>query len=81
MVATILSSKEFNKALGKAKKAALHGPVFITDRGKVSYVLLTLDEYRNIIGKQTNMADLLAMCEPGDIEFQIPKLNLTARSM
>ncbi len=79
MATTILSSREFNQDTGKAKKAALQGPVFITDRGKVSYVLLTVEEYRKIIGTQANIADLLAMPDSGDIEFQPPKLNLTAQ--
>lgn len=78
---TILSSREFNQNIGKAKKSALQGPVFITDRGKISYVLLTIDEYRNINGVQTNIADLLAMREFEDIEFQPSKLNLTLQTM
>lgn len=79
MTTTILSSREFNQDTGKAKKAALQGPVFITDRGKASYVLLTVEEYRKISGTQTNIADLLAMPEIDDIEFQPLKLNFTAQ--
>ena len=79
MTTTILSSREFNQDTGKAKKAALQGPVFITDRGKASYVLLTVEEYRKICGAQSNMADLLAMPESDDNEFQPPKLNFNAR--
>lgn len=30
---TTLSSREFNQDASRAKKAALNGPVFITDRG------------------------------------------------
>lgn len=75
MTTTILSSREFNQDTGKAKKAALQGPVFITDRGKPSYVLLTVEEYRKISGTQENIADLLAMPEADDIDFQPPKFN------
>ena len=39
MSITTLSSRELNQDVTKAKKAALHGPVFITDRGKPSHVL------------------------------------------
>jgi hypothetical protein len=81
MITTILSSREFNQNIGKAKKSALQGPVFITDHGKISYVLLTIDGYRNISGIQINIADLLAMHEVDDIEFQPPKLNLTLQTM
>lgn len=79
MTTTILSSREFNQDTGKAKKAALQGPVFITDRGKPSYVLLTVEEYRKISGTQSNIVDLLAMSETDEIEFQPPKLNLTTK--
>lgn len=79
MTTTILSSREFNQDTGKAKKAALQGPVFITDRGKASYVLLTVEEYRKICGAQPNMVDLLAMPDAGDIEFQPPKVNISAQ--
>ena len=33
MTITTLSSREFNHDTGRAKRAALKGPVFITDRG------------------------------------------------
>ncbi len=79
MTTTILSSREFNQDTGKAKKAALQGPVFITDRGKASYVLLTVEEYRKICGVQANMADLLAMPVADDFEFEPPKVKITAQ--
>lgn len=75
MTTTTLSSREFNQDTGKAKKAALQGPVFITDRGKASYVLLTVEEYRKICGAQANIVDLLAMPDADDFEFEPPKLN------
>lgn len=36
---TTLSSREFNQDTSRAKKAALIGPVFITDRGKPAHVI------------------------------------------
>jgi len=35
-----LSSREFNQDTSGAKKACQSGPVFITDRGKPSHVLM-----------------------------------------
>ncbi|TAM20421.1 MAG: type II toxin-antitoxin system prevent-host-death family antitoxin [Candidimonas sp.] len=49
---TTLSSRELNQDIGRAKKAALEGPVFITDRGKPVYVLLSIGEYQRITGKR-----------------------------
>lgn len=48
---TTISSREFNQDSGKAKRAAADGPVFITDRGTPSHVLLTIEEYRRLAGE------------------------------
>lgn len=52
MPITKLSSREFNQDTSKAKRAAKKGPVFITDRGRPSHVLLTAEEYERITGAQ-----------------------------
>jgi prevent-host-death family protein len=74
MAITKLSSREFNQDTGRAKRAAKKGPVFITDRGRPSHVLLTADEYDRITGSQKSIADLLAMPEAAEIEFEPPRL-------
>lgn len=66
-----MSSREFNQDRGRAKKAALSGPVFITDRGRPAHVLLSIEEYERLLGKEGNIVDLLAMSE--DIEFEPPR--------
>ena len=33
---TTMSSREFNQDAGKAKRLAMQGPVFITDRGRLA---------------------------------------------
>ena len=75
MTITTLSSREFNQDAGKAKKAAKHGPVIITDRGRPAHVLLTFDAYKKITGGRTKIADLLAMPGIEDIELEIPQLR------
>jgi PHD/YefM family antitoxin component YafN of YafNO toxin-antitoxin module len=75
MSITTLSSREFNQDASKAKRAAKSGPVFITDRGRASLVLLTFDEYKKITGGQTKIADLLAMPGSEEIEFEAPQLR------
>lgn len=79
MPITTLSSREFNQDTGGAKKAALHGPVFITDRGKPSYVLMTADEYERLSGGRPNIVELLSAPSGSDIEFEPEPLNLMAR--
>ncbi len=72
MTITTLSSRELNQDIGKAKRASLQGPVFITDRGKPAHVLLSIDEYQRLTGNRRNIADLLAMPGLAEIELEIP---------
>lgn len=75
MAVTTLSSREFNQDASRAKRAAKKGPVFITDRGRPAHVLLTIEEYQKIAGKQENIADALAMPDAAKIEFEVPRLK------
>jgi prevent-host-death family protein len=75
MAITKLSSREFNQDTSRAKRAAKKGPVFITDRGRPSHVLLTAEEYERITGGKKNIADLLAMPAAAEIEFEPPRLT------
>jgi prevent-host-death family protein len=66
------SSREFNQRASEAKKAANEGPVFITDRGRPAYVLLTIDDYRALAAPRQSIAALLAMPDTGELELSIP---------
>jgi prevent-host-death family protein len=72
-----LSSREFRQGIGRAKKAAERGPVFITDRGQPAYVLLTVREYGRITAKHQTILDLLAMPDAAAVEFEPPRLGGT----
>lgn len=74
MGATTISSREFNRDTGNAKRAAQRGPVFITDRGKPSHVLLSIDEYRRLVDEGESIVDLLAMPGAEDVEFELERL-------
>lgn len=75
MAITKLSSRDFNQDTSRAKRAAKRGPVFITDRGRPSHVLLTVEEYQKITAGQKSVADLLAMPAAADIEFEPPRVR------
>jgi len=75
MLITTLSSREFNQATSRAKKAAKYGPVFITDRGRPAFVLLTIEQYRQRAGNQPDTADMLAQKEGEYFEFDPPRLD------
>lgn len=78
---THFTSREFNQSLSKAKRDALSGPVFVTDRGKPSHVLLSYEDYQRITSKRPNIVEALSMPRLADIEFAPEKTSLVARSV
>jgi prevent-host-death family protein len=80
MTITTLSSRAFNQDASGAKRAAQLGPVFITDRGRPAHVLLSMEDYQRLIGGQPRIADLLAMPEGVDLEFDPPKAKIESRA-
>jgi prevent-host-death family protein len=77
MSITTMSSREFNQDRSRAKRAAKNGPVFITDRGRPSHVLLSIAEYRAISGKRKkkSLAEALAMPNAELVDFEPPRLS------
>jgi PHD/YefM family antitoxin component YafN of YafNO toxin-antitoxin module len=75
MPPTILSSREFNHDIGKAKRAAEHGPVVITDRGEPAYVLMRHQTYRELLGKRPSIVDLLNHEESKEIAFEPERMR------
>ncbi|GGG01403.1 MULTISPECIES: type II toxin-antitoxin system Phd/YefM family antitoxin [Cysteiniphilum] len=72
------TSREFNQNPNKAKKASKDSIVFITERGTISHVLLSVDAYhklQKINIPQTNIVDMLSMQNDQDIEFEPTKLG------
>lgn len=60
-----LTSREFNQDVSRAKRLARIEPVFITDRGKPTHVLLGIGAFRQLAGQTETIVDLLAMPEEG----------------
>ena len=59
----LLSSREFNRDVSLAKRAAQVEPVLITDRGQPTHVLMSIAEYRRLTGESDSILELLAMPE------------------
>jgi hypothetical protein len=57
-------SREFNQDVSRAKRLAIYEPVFVTDRGKPTHVLLNIEAYRHLVGRSDTVADLLAASDP-----------------
>ncbi|MYA39232.1 MAG: type II toxin-antitoxin system Phd/YefM family antitoxin [Acidimicrobiia bacterium] len=78
--ARTISSRDFNQSTGAAKKAARNGPVYITDRGQTSHVLLSYEHYRELADNKPSIVDILCATPGiGDIDFEIPRLRDVAR--
>ena len=80
MTITTVSSREFNQHSSEAKKAASHGPVFITDRGRPAHVLLSFEVYQRLAGGEQKISDLLAMPGVEDVDFKIPAMRDIAQA-
>jgi prevent-host-death family protein len=72
---TTINSRTFNQDASGAKRAALEGPVFITDRGKPAHVLLSIEAYRRLTGPQESILDLLADPQAADVAFEPDRLR------
>ena len=64
----LLSSREFNRDVSHAKRAAQVEPVVITDRGQPTHVLMSIAEYRRLTGEGESILELLAL--PDDVGFE-----------
>lgn len=78
---TTMSSREFNQDTARAKRAARSGPVFITDRGKPSHVLLTVEAFERLEKDREkpaefrSLADALEQKEGGDFDYEFPEFK------
>lgn len=65
----ILTCREFNQDVDRAMREAADGPVLITDCGKPSHVLLSIEDYRRLTGRGRTLGEALAMPGVADIDF------------
>ncbi len=73
MTTSRLTSREFNQDTGGAKRAARNGPVYITDRGRPAYVLLTFDDFEHLAARNMTLAAQLSQTPGvGNVDFEAP---------
>ncbi len=76
MIHSTITSREFARDVGAAKRAAAAGPVFITDRGTPSYALLKIDDFHALAGaKQRTLLDVMDEIDSGDFEVDLPRID------
>lgn len=71
-----VTSRELNQDVSRAKRFALVEPVFVTDRGRATHVLISIDAWRQLSGERENMAELLA-APPGEAALDRAHLRKT----
>jgi hypothetical protein len=68
---TTMTSREFNSDTAGAKRATANGPVFITDRGQPSHVLLSYEAYVELTFEQGTLFDAFSGHDAGDADLEI----------
>ena len=68
----IVTAREFNQDVSKAKRFAVSEPVFVTDRGRPTHVLLGIAAYRQLSGERQSVLDLIGAA-PGSAPLVRPE--------
>lgn len=71
-----MTSREFNQDTARAKREAAKGPVVITDRGKPTHVLLTVEEFERMAGPRRSIAEMLYWPGAADVELPLPERRI-----
>lgn len=78
-----MTAQEFNRYTGRAKVLAKEEPVFVTERGVVQYVLLSINDYESL--KLAEPRPLgqnpFEVSEEEYFEIEIPRLSGEARTV
>lgn len=75
------TSRDFNRDPGRVKRAAMSGPVFITDRNRPSLVVMAIKDYERLAGRGISLLDLLMPDDGQDFDFEPPKAELRSRPL
>jgi prevent-host-death family protein len=73
-----VSSRDFNQDVSAAKRIAATEPVVITDRGRPSHVLLSIEQYRRLVADERTIVDWLSADDDIDLEPARAELSLAA---
>ena len=67
----VFSSREFNQDVSQAKRAARMEPVFVTDRGVPTHVLMSIDAFRQLTGQTETIVELLALSTLAEADHEL----------
>ena len=75
MSSDTFTSRQFNQDPSSVKRAAKNGPVKITERGVVAFMMMNIDDYLEITGKTSTIIDLVSAPNTQDIQLDVPKFK------
>lgn len=73
---TTITSREFNRDVSAAKRAAEQGAVTITDHGRRSHVLLTAEAFDRLVGGREVLGDRLWARGTEHIELELSERTI-----
>ena len=78
-----MTAQEFNRYTGQAKALAQEEPVFVTERGKIAYVLLNIDTYENLNShkEKQSMVNPFSMSEDDFIALEDVRIDGAFRAV
>lgn len=77
-MARTITSGEFDRDASAAMRIAEDGPVTITDHGRRSHVLLTVEDFDRLSGARERLGDTLRARGTEGIELDVPHRRLEA---
>lgn len=74
---SIVSMRQYSQDSSGVVRAANKEPVFLTNRGKTTHVLMSIEHYDKMHGGQKSVVDSLRQSggPEYDFDFEIPKLG------
>jgi prevent-host-death family protein len=78
---TSITSRELNRDVSAAKRAASDGPVTITDHGRPTHVLMTADEYARLTTAAEKFGRRLYMSGADDVDLELPDREAAEREL
>jgi PHD/YefM family antitoxin component YafN of YafNO toxin-antitoxin module len=73
-----MSSREFNHDIGKAKRTSHINLMIITEHGKPTHVLLSDEEYQQMLNTQPKITNLLSLA--ADVDFEPTKIVIQSKT-
>ncbi|WP_315760648.1 type II toxin-antitoxin system Phd/YefM family antitoxin [Sphingomonas sp. Y38-1Y] len=64
----VLTSRQFNQDVSAAKRLSRDEPVFVTDRGRPTHVLMSIESFRAMSGRRESIVDLLGLSDAVPVE-------------